>query len=33
MMLEGSTGDITKMKKLFDISPIGFEEGLNKYMR
>jgi len=33
MMLEGSTGDIKKMKELFDISPIGFEEGLNKYMR
>ena len=33
MMEAGSTCDTTKMKKLFSISPVKFEDGLQKYMR
>ena len=33
MMESGSTCDLTKMKKLFKINPVSFQDGLNKYMR
>lgn len=33
MMEAGSTCDTTKMKKLFSISPVSLEDGLQKYMR
>lgn len=33
MMESGSTCDTTKMKKLFSIDPISFEDGLQKYLR
>lgn len=33
MMENGSTCDITKMKKLFSINPLSLEDGLQKYLR
>ena len=33
MMETGNTGDIARMKELFGVDPIGFAEGLKRYLR